>query len=205
MSKNLMRRALAIGVAACFVLIGAMSSAEAGRGGGFKGGGGHIGGSAFRGGNIHVGGGSVAKFHTNPGGKYVGGGSVAKFHTNPGGKYVGGGAGKFHTNPGGKYAYHGWSGKYDSHHNYGHYRRYGYYPWYGLPLYSAFDSGGVLACGQDAAAGGFERFLRQRDILFSVALEIGHLDLGDEKDWSGVLGAEPLDRGDPQPKRRQDG
>ena len=78
-----MRRAVAIGVAACFVLIGAMSSAEAG--GGFKGGGGHIGGSAFRGGNIHVGGGSVGKFHTNPGGKYAGGG-MGKFHTNPGGQ-----------------------------------------------------------------------------------------------------------------------
>ena len=136
MSKILMRRAVAIGVAACFVLIGAMSMAEAGRGGGgFKGGAGHIGGSAFRGGNIHVGG-SVGKFHTNPGGKYVGGG-VGKFHTNPGGKYVYRGSGsKFHTNPGGKYAYRGWSGKYDNHHHYGHYRRYGYYPWYGLPLYS---------------------------------------------------------------------
>ena len=98
-----------------------MSSAEAGRGGGFKGGGGHIG-SAFRGGNIHVGGGSVGKF-----------------------------------------------------------RR------------------------QDAAAGSFERFLHKRDILFHVALEIGHLDLGDEKDWSGVLRAEPLDRGDAKPKTRQDG
>ena len=55
MSKFLMRRAVAIGIAACFVLIGAMSMAEAGRGGGgFKGGAGHIGGSAFRGGNIHV-------------------------------------------------------------------------------------------------------------------------------------------------------
>ena len=137
MSKILMRRAVAIGIAACFVLIGAMSMAEAGRGGGgFKGGAGHIGGSAFRGGNIHVGGGSVGKFHTNPGGKYVGGG-VGKFHTNPGGKYVYRGSGsKFHTNPGGKYAYRGWSGKYDNHHHYGHYRRYGYYPWYGLPLYS---------------------------------------------------------------------
>ena len=74
MSKILMRRAVAIGIAACFVLIGAMSMAEAGRGGGFKGGAGP-GGSAFRGGNIHVGGGSVGKFHTNPGGKYVGGDS----------------------------------------------------------------------------------------------------------------------------------
>ena len=101
--------------------------AEAGRGGGgFRGGAGHIGGSAFRGGNIHVGGGSVGKFHTNPGGKYVGGG-VGKFHTNPGGKYVYRGSGsRFHTNPGGKYAYRGWSGKYDNHHHYGHYRRYGY-------------------------------------------------------------------------------
>jgi hypothetical protein len=42
---------------------------------------------------------------------------------------VGGGSvGKFHTNPGGKYAYRGWSGKYDNHHHYGHYRRYGYCP-----------------------------------------------------------------------------
>ena len=149
MSKILMRRAVAIGVAACFVLIGAMSMAEAGRGGGFKGGAGHIGGSAFRGGNIHVGGGSVGKFHTNPGGKYVGG--ERKFHTNPGGKYVYRGSGsKFHTNPGGKYAYRGWSGKYDMPPHYGHYRRYGYYPWYGLPLYSAFNGRDVLPRRQDA-------------------------------------------------------
>ena len=120
MRKNLMRRALAIGVAACFALIGAMSMAEAGRGGGAH----------------FSGGGNLGKFHSNPGGKYVGGG-VGKFHTNPGGKYVYRGSGsKFHTNPGGKYAYRGWSGKYDNHHHYGHYRRYGYYPWYGLPLYS---------------------------------------------------------------------
>jgi hypothetical protein len=54
MSKTQIRRAIAIGVAALFVLIGAISMAEAGRGGGagFKGGG-FKGGSAFRGGNIH--------------------------------------------------------------------------------------------------------------------------------------------------------
>lgn len=115
MRKNLMRRALAIGVAACFALIGAMSMAEAGRGGGA-----HFSGGGGRGGAVHIGGGNLGKFHSNPGGKYVGGG-VGKFHTNPGGKYVYRGSGsKFHTNPGGKYAYRGWSGKYDKHHHYGH-------------------------------------------------------------------------------------
>ena len=85
MRKNLMRRAAAVGAAACFVLIGAISMAEAG--------------------SVHTNpggkylGGSVAQFHTNPGGKYLGG-SVAKFHTNPGGKYVYRGSDQtFHTNP----------------------------------------------------------------------------------------------------------
>ena len=68
----------------------------------------------------------------------------------------------------------------------------------------AFNGRDVVPRRQDAAAGSFERFLHKRDILFHVALEIGHLDLGDEKDWSGVLGAEPLDRGDAKPKTRQD-
>ena len=63
----------------------------------------------------------------------------------------------------------------------------------------------VLRRRQDAAARSFERFPHKRDILFNVALEIGDLDLGDEKDWSGVLGAEPLDRGDAKSKTRQDG
>jgi hypothetical protein len=131
MSKTQIRRAIAIGVAALFVLIGAISMAEAGRGGGagFKGGG-FKGGSAFRGGNIHVGGGGGAKFHTNQGGKYA---------------YRGGG-GKFHTNQGGKYG-KGWSGKFDNHHrysNYGHYRRYGLYGLYGLPLYSYGGGCGYL-------------------------------------------------------------
>ncbi len=135
MRKNLMRRAAAIGAAACLVLIGAMSMAEAGRAGV-----GHFSSGGFRGGSVHLGGsalsgGSVGKFHTNPGGKYISG-DVGKFHTNPGGKYLYRGSDqKFHTNPGGKYVYRGGSGKYDNHH-YGHYRRYGYYPWYGLPLYS---------------------------------------------------------------------
>ena len=121
MRRHAMRRSTAIGAAACFVLIGAISMAEAG--------------------SVHTNpggkylGGSVAQFHTNPGGKYLGG-SVAKFHTNPGGKYVyRGGDQKFHTNPGGKYVYRGGSGEYDNHHH-GYSRRYGYYPWYGLPLYS---------------------------------------------------------------------
>ena len=120
MRKNLMRRAAAVGAAACFVLIGAKSMAEAG--------------------SVHTnpGGkylcGSVAKFHTNPGGKYLGV-SVAQFHTNPGGKYVYRGSDQtFHTNPG-KYVYRGGSGNYDNHQR-GYYRRYSYYPWYGLPLYS---------------------------------------------------------------------
>ena len=133
MRKVVMRRAIAIGVAALFVLIGAASMAEAGRvgGGGFKGGGG-------------------AKFHTNQGGKfaYRGGGGGAKFRTNPGGKYVHRDSGaKFHTNPGGKYR---WSGKYDKHHNYGHYRRYG--AWYGVPLYSS--GGGCAYLYQRAIATG---------------------------------------------------
>lgn len=118
---------IAIGAAAFLALAGAMSTADAGRGGG-KGGG-------FKGGGIHMGGG--AKFHTNQGGKYAyrGGGGGAKFHTNQGLKYgYRGSGGKFHTNQGGKYR--GWSGKFDNHHGkYGHYRRYGY-PWYGLPLYA---------------------------------------------------------------------
>ena len=69
----------------------------------------------------------------------------------------------------------------------------------------AFNGRDVLRRRQDAAARSFERFLHKRDILFNVALEIGDLDLGDEKDWSGVLGAEPLDRGDAKSKTRQDG
>jgi hypothetical protein len=113
---------IAIGAAAFLALAGAMSTADAGRGGG-KGGGIHMGGSA--------------KFHTNQGGKYAyrGGGGGAKFQTNQGLKYgYRGSGGKFHTNQGGKYR--GWSGKFDNHHHgkYGH-RRYGY-PWYGLPLYT---------------------------------------------------------------------
>ena len=138
MRKNLMRRAVAIGAATCFVLIGAISMAEAGQGGvghfssgAFRGSSARLGGSALSGGNAHLGGGSVAQFHTNPGGKYISG-SVAKFHTNPGGKYVYRGSDQtFHTNPGGKYVYRGGSGNYDHHHH-----GYGYYPWYGLPLYS---------------------------------------------------------------------
>ena len=69
----------------------------------------------------------------------------------------------------------------------------------------AFNGHDVLPRRQDKSARSFERFLHERDILFHVALEIGHLDLGDEKDWSGVLGAEPLDRGDAKSKTRQDG
>jgi len=134
--SNITRRAIAVGVAAFLGLMGAISMAEAGRGGGihissgtgFKGGGVHMGGSAFRGGSIHMGGGSMGKFHTNQGGKYA---------------YRGGG-GKFHTNQGGKYAYRGWSGKYDHHPNYGHYRRYGTYARYGLPLYSYGGGCGYL-------------------------------------------------------------
>jgi len=133
MSKLVIRRAVAIGIAACFVLIGAMSMAEAGRGGGsFKGGGGSFKGGSFKGGSVHVGGSAF-----KGGNVRVGGGSMGRNHTNPGGKYVYRGSGsKFHTNPGGKNVYRGWSGKYDKHHNYGHYRRYGYSAWYGLPLYS---------------------------------------------------------------------
>lgn len=134
MSKTQIRRAIAIGVAAFFVLIGAISMAEAGRGAGghFGGGGGFKGGNAFRGGNIHVGGGGGGKFHTNQGGKYAYRG--------------GGGGGKFHTNQGGKYG-KGWPGKFDNHHrygNYGHYRRYGNYAWYGLPVYSYGGGCGYL-------------------------------------------------------------
>ena len=99
MRRNLMRRAVAIGAAACFVLIGAISMAEAG--------------------SVHTNpggkylGGSVAQFHTNPGGKYLGG-SVAKFHTNPGGKYVyRGGSGNYDTHQRGyyrRYGYNPWYG-----------------------------------------------------------------------------------------------
>lgn len=100
MRRHAMRRSAAIGAAACFVLIGAISMAEAG--------------------SVHTNpggkylGGSVAKFHTNPGGKYVYRGGDQKFHTNPGGKYV----------------YRGGSGEYDNHHHgysrrYGYYPWYG--------------------------------------------------------------------------------
>jgi hypothetical protein len=135
MRKPVIGRAIAVGVAALFVLMGAISFAEAGR----VGGGGYKGGSAFRGGNIHVGGGSVGRIHTNPGGKYMYRGAGTKFHTNPGGKYVYRGSGtKFHTNPGGKYRWYG--------HNYpySHYNRrlrYGSYPWIGVPLYSSYGGG----------------------------------------------------------------
>ena len=147
MRKVVMRRAIAVSVATLFILMGAISMADAGRvgGGGFKGGGAHMGGGAkFRGGGtaFRSGGGGGAKFHTNQGGKfaYRGGGS-AKFHTNQGGKYAYRGSGqKFHTNPGGKYR---WSGKYDNHYRYGH-RRYGYNAWYGLPLYSYGSGCGYL-------------------------------------------------------------
>ena len=98
MRKNLMRRAAAVGAAACFVLIGAISMAEAG--------------------SVHTNpggkylGGSVAQFHTNPGGKYLGGG-VAKFHTNPG-KYVyRGGSGNYDNHQRGyyrRYSYYPWYG-----------------------------------------------------------------------------------------------
>jgi len=118
---------IAVSAAAFLALIGIVSTAEAGRGGGAR----------MGGGGIHMGG--SAKFHTNQGGKYGyrGGGGSAKFHTNQGLKYgYRGSGGKFHTNQGGKYR--GWSGKFDNdrhHGKYGHYRRYGY-PWYGLPLYT---------------------------------------------------------------------
>ena len=101
MSKVVMRRAVAIGVAACFVLIGAVSMAEAGRGGGgFKGGGGGISAAAPSEAAISTGAAAAwAKFHTNQGGKftYRGGGGGAKFHTNPGGKYVYRGSGRSST------------------------------------------------------------------------------------------------------------
>ena len=147
---------IAIGVAAGFVLVGAMSMAEAGRGG-FKGGG-------FKGGSVHMGGG--AKFHSNQGGKfaYRGGGGGTKFRTNPGGKYIHRDSGaKFHTNPGGKYR---WSGKYDKHHSYPHYRRYGYGAWYGLPLYSYGGGCGYLYRQAMATGSAYwwNRYRRCRDM-----------------------------------------
>ena len=117
MTPKLTTGLIAVSVAAFLALAGAVSTADAGRGGGHGGsghGGGHHMGSAFKGGS------SIGKFHSNQGGKYA---------------YRSGG-GKFHTNQGGKYR--GWSGKFDNdrhHGKYGHYRRYGY-PWYGLPLYT---------------------------------------------------------------------
>jgi hypothetical protein len=110
---------LAVSVAALLALAGAVSTAEAGRGGGH--GGGHM--SSFKGGSAFKG--SAGKFRSNQGGKFASRSTGAKFHTNQGGKN------------------RGWSGKYDNHHGkYGHYRRYGY-PWYGPPLYS-YSTGG---CG----------------------------------------------------------
>jgi hypothetical protein len=114
---------IAVSVAAFLALIGAVATAEAGHGGGGKGGGIHMGGSAFKGG----GGG---KFHG-----YSGGGK--SFRYGGGGKSKGFSHGKSHGN---HYAYGGqWPGNYGHYKHYGnsgHYRRYGYYPWYGLPLYS---------------------------------------------------------------------
>jgi hypothetical protein len=133
MTPKLTTGLIAVSVAAMLAFAGAVSTAEAGRGGGHggdgRGGGGHGGG--------HHGGG-----HHMSGSAFKGGSSIGKFHSNQGGKYAyGRSGGKFHTNQGGKYR--GSSGKFDNHHHhgkYGHYRRYGY-PWYGLPLYS-YSGGG---------------------------------------------------------------
>ena len=84
MRGHAMRRAVAIGAAACFVLIGAISMGEAG------------------------------SVHTNPGGKYVYRGSDRTFHTNPGGKYVyRGGPGNYdnpHHGTYRRYGYYPWYG-----------------------------------------------------------------------------------------------
>jgi hypothetical protein len=117
MTPKATTKLIAVSAAAFLALAGAVSTAEAGRGGGHGGGhGGHGGGH----GGHHAGG----------GGKHMGGGAGKAF------RY--GGAGGKHKGSGKHYAHggDGW-GKYNHHHKgkYGHYRRYGY-PWYGLPLYS---------------------------------------------------------------------
>jgi hypothetical protein len=119
MTPKVTTRFIAISAAALFALAGAVSTAEAGRGGGH---GGHGGGHGGHGGGHHAGG----------GGKHMGGGGNKAF------RYGGGGSGGEHKGSGKHYAHGGdWWGKNDHHHKgkYGHYRRYGY-PWYGLPLYS---------------------------------------------------------------------
>jgi hypothetical protein len=119
MTPKVTTRFIAISAAALFALAGAVSTAEAGRGGGH---GGHGGGHGGHGGGHHAGGGD----------KHMGGGGNKAF------RYGGGGSGGKHKGSGKHYAHGGdWWGKNDYHHKgkYGHYRRYGY-PWYGLPLYS---------------------------------------------------------------------
>jgi hypothetical protein len=124
---------IAVGAAAFLALAGAVSTADAGRGGGkgggFKGGGIHMGGGAkFKGA-----GGSMGKFHGSSAGKSLRYGGGSKF------KGYGGGS-KFKSHGHGKQHAHGGKGS----GKHGHFRRFGYYPWYGLPLYSYGYGGG---CG----------------------------------------------------------
>jgi hypothetical protein len=133
--KPLVSSGLVAASFAAALVIGAVSTAEAGHGGHM--GGGHMS-NAFKGGSVHVGG-NMGRVHS------YSGGNIAKFHTNPGGKYVyRGNSGKFHTNKGGKYA---WSGKYDHDHDHFNHHHHGRFPWwYGLPLYS-YGYGGYGGCG----------------------------------------------------------
>ena len=114
---------IAVSVALFFAFAGAVSTADAGRGGGGRGGGGHGGGGhhAGGGGGGHGGGGRHMSGAYKGGSAYKGGGS-----------YKGGGKSGKHYAHGGN-----WNGKHNSHNKgkYSHYRRYGY-PWYGLPAYA---------------------------------------------------------------------
>lgn len=141
---------IAVGAAAFLALAGAVSTADAGRGGGGKGGGGKGGGGGFKGVSIHHMGGGGAKFRS-------GGGSMGKLHGHSGGKsfrYSGGskfkgysGGGNF-KNYGKKHA-HGGKG----HGKHVQFRRFGYYPWYGLYTYGGGGCGWLyrqaVATGSD--------------------------------------------------------
>jgi hypothetical protein len=131
---------IAVGAAAFLALAGAVSTADAGRGGGGKGGGGKGGGGGFKGVSIHHMGGGGAKFRS-------GGGSMAKFHSG-GSKFKGYSGGGNFKSYGKKHA-HGGKG----HGKHVQFRRFGYYPWYGLYTYGGGGCGWLyrqaVATGSD--------------------------------------------------------
>jgi hypothetical protein len=128
---------IAVGAAAFLALAGAVSTADAGRGGGGKGGGGKGGGGGFKGVSIHHMGGGGAKFRS-------GGGSMAKFHSG-GSKFKGYSGGGNFKSYGKKHA-HGGKG----HGKHVQFRR---FPWYGLYTYGGGGCGWLyrqaVATGSD--------------------------------------------------------